>query len=191
MDGKSAALISAICVMLCISTSVVYVTWFAEKGHTAASVEMQIQEEMALAQIAMNQDSQVINGGCQDMWIRAKICRGGAEQEYAEAAKKENRGTDVSCRLISENIVNEATEAEKNAGVWISGEDGYYYYSKPVPPGGQSNPLFQSVRGQVGVRVEAEAVQVNWIGQDIQDGKEAFRQFSLHRLQKEYSGAIV
>ena len=57
MDKKSAALISAICIMLCISTAVAYNTWFVGKEHTAALGREQIEEEMSLASIAVNMDA--------------------------------------------------------------------------------------------------------------------------------------
>lgn len=202
MDKKSIGFISAICLMLCISAAVVYQTWFAEKKQPAADVSRQIAEEMALSCIAMNQEARVINGGCEDMWIRAKVGQAGGT---AEAAK----GANVWCRLVSETIAEDPTEEEKQAGVWVPARDGYYYYSKLVSPGEQSEPLFQSIAGQAEdgesvssagaremsgqnarVRVQAEAVQVNWLSQPAENGPDAFRHFSLQSLETE-KGTVV
>lgn len=206
MDKKSIGLISAICLMLCISTVVLYQTWFAEKEQPAANVSQQVAEEMALGCIAMNQEARVINGGCEDMWIRAKVGQAG---ETVQTAGGEAGASKTRCRLVSETITADPTEEEKQAGVWVPAQDGYYYYSKPVPPGEQSEPLFQSVAGQAGdeeytgdvgtrgapgqntrIKVQAEAVQVNWISQPAENGPDAFRHFSLQSLETE-KGTIV
>lgn len=206
MDKKSIGLISAICLMLCISAAVLYQTWFAEKEQPAADVSQQIAEEMALSCIAMNQEARVINGGCEDMWIRAKVGQAGRNVGTAKAGAEEGK---VRCRLVSETIAEDPTEEEKQAGVWVPAQDGYYYYSKPVSPGEQSEPLFQSIAGQtedvesVGsagtremsgqnarIRVQAEAVQVNWLSQPAENGPDAFRHFSLQSLETE-KGTVV
>lgn len=206
MDKKSFGLISAICLMLCISAAVLYQTWFAEKEQPAADVSQQIAEEMALGCIAMNQEARVINGGCEDMWIRVKV---GQADRNVETTGTEAEKPQVRCRLVSETITPDPTEEERQAGVWIPAQDGYYYYSKPVSPGEQSEPLFQSVAGQTGngdhtgaagaegtsgqnsrIKVQAEAVQINWLSQPAENGLEAFRHFSLQSLGTE-KGTIV
>lgn len=197
MDKKSAALIGAICIMLCVSAAVAYSTWFAGKEHTAVSGREQIEEEMRLATIAMNMDAQVINGGCQDMWIRAKIQPSEADIRQAQQQEAE------AFQLISDSIAAQATKEELQEGVWIPAQDGYYYYSKPVPPGEQSKPLFQSVQGQAGlpgesgareerrIRVQAEGIQVNWIRELAESGQEAFAQFKSQGAPEEYRGIFV
>ncbi|MCI8647554.1 MAG: hypothetical protein HFE76_12370 [Firmicutes bacterium] len=197
MDKKSAALISAICIMLCISTAVAYNTWFVGKEHTAALGREQIEEEMSLASIAVNMDAQVINGGCQDMWVRAKIQP--SDTDIKEAAQQEQ----LLCELVSDNITAHATQEDIQAGVWIPAQDGYYYYSKPVPPGEQSKPLFQSVKGQAAgpetnesqkerrIQVQAEGIQVNWIRKLAENGQEAFEQFCRQGALEEYRGIFV
>lgn len=204
MDRKSAALISAICIMLGISAAVAYDTWFAEEGHAAAGrvqqvqMEAQIQEEMELASIAVGTDARVINGGCRDMWIRASVRQAG-DAEGAEGSS----ASEADWELISDSIAGHATEEDMQEGVWIPDSDGYYYYSKPVPPGEQSKPLFREVKGRGAsspadlsgaedrVRVQAEGIQVNWIGETAESGKEAFERFCLRRPLEEYRGTFV
>lgn len=204
MDKKSAALICAICAMLCISTAVVYTTWFAEKGYAAAVSREQIEEEMELAQIAMNMDAQVINGGCQDMWVRAKVRQVNAKTDSDKNTNSNQESERNIDEWVSETIAKDAAEKEKKEGVWILEQDGYYYYSKPIPPGEQSKPLFQTEEGQaqasdfpewIGenghIRVQAEGVQINWTGKKAQNGKEAFELFRLQKPLEEYKGTFV
>lgn len=189
MDKLSAVLISAICLLVCASTAVVYVTWFAD-GNEAITVSAleQIEEEMSLANIAMNDDAQVINGGCQDMWIRVKV-------EAPGDMSAEEAGYD----LVSNTIVKKPKKADCEKGVWTLEEDGFYYYSCPVGPGEQSRSLFSSVKanrendkmGDSSVKAKAEAVQVNWISKKAENGKQAFSLFKMYQPLQEYRGKFV
>lgn len=189
MDKLSAVLISAICLLVCVSTAVVYVTWFAD-GDEAVTVSAleQIEEEMTLSNIAMNDDAQVINGGCQDMWMRVKV--EDPEGETAEEAGYE---------LVSDTIATNPDKADREEGVWTLESDGYYYYSCPVGPGEQSKSLFQSVKAQKekneladsSVKAKAEAVQVNWISKKVETGKQAFSLFKMYQPIQEFKGKFV
>ena len=195
MDKLSAVMIGAICALLCISGAVVYGTWFSQEDEAAyvSSIE-QVEEEMALASIAMNDDAQVINGGGADMWVRAKV-----ESPDPENANRNVNIVGKDYQLISDTITADPSEAERKSGVWTLEEDGYYYYSIPVSPGEQSKSLFTSVTGPVGanhegaasVKVQAEAVQVNWISKKAKSGKEAFSLFRAYQPLQEYKGKFV
>ena len=183
MDKLSAVLISAICLMLCVSAAVVYSTWFADddKAVYAATLK-QVEEEMLLADIAMNNDAQVINGGGQDMWIRAKV------EMPDEGTVSSDNGINVkSYELVSDSISEHPLQGDIKKGVWVPDHDGYYYYSQPVRPGEQSRSLFQWVytREKSGaldgssIKVQAEAIQVNWISKKVKTCREAFRIFGM------------
>lgn len=195
MDKLSAVMIGAICALLCISGAVVYGTWFSEEDEaTYASSLAQVEEEMALAAIAMNDEAQVINGGGRDMWVRAKV-----DSPETEHANRNLNGGRESYRLISDTIAVNPSEAELKSGVWTREEDGYYYYSLPVSPGEQSKSLFTSVvgpaesekTGAASIKVYAEAVQVNWIRKKARDAKEAFQLFRAYQPLQEYQGKFV
>ncbi|MCQ4636977.1 hypothetical protein NE619_09560 [Anaerovorax odorimutans] len=195
MDKLSAVMIGAICALLCISGAVVYGTWFSEEDEaTYASSLAQVEEEMALAAIAMNDEAQVINGGGRDMWVRAKV-----DSPETEHANRNLNGGRESYRLISDTIAVNPSEAELKSGVWTREEDGYYYYSLPVSPGEQSKSLFTSVvgpaeseeTGAASIKVYAEAVQVNWIRKKARDAKEAFQLFRAYQPLQEYKGKFV
>ncbi len=178
MDKLSGVLIGAICLVLSICGAVVYGAWFSEQEDTVAvSSWKQIQEEVDLASIAMNDEAQVINGGSQDMWMRVKI-------------------QDAGYHLVSDTIAESATEAQLRMGVWTLEDDGYYYYSLPVRPGEQSKSLFQMITGTDGakdsnVRVQAEAIQINWISEMAENGKEAFQSFQLEQPLQSCKGKFV
>ncbi|MEG0830685.1 MAG: hypothetical protein RSD88_06830 [Anaerovoracaceae bacterium] len=177
MDKLNVLLTSGICLLVCVATIVVYTTWFSEDV-----IEEKIQtvntsalaEEQRLSNIAINYDTQVINGGSDEMWIRVKVEMPGAKSQSGIS-------------LISGNIMEKPTEKQKEKGVWSAGGDGYYYYSKTVNPGEQSNCLFKKDKSEVpekksvplvdSLRLEAEAVQVNWIYDYVKTGKEAFDLF--------------
>lgn len=184
MDKLSAALAAAIGFLVCVNIAVVYTVWFSseEEQISAASVK-QIEEEMAFANIAMNDKSQVINGGSRDMWIRAAVRT--PEEKPSEL-----------CSLISDTIAEKATPDQLKQGVWVPDRDGYYYYSLPVRPGEQSKRLFTSVtasgeRPEGSVRVQAEGVQVNWTGKMAESAKEAFALFRLYQPLQNYKGKFV
>ena len=195
MDKLSAVMIGAICALLCVSGAVVYCTWFSEEDEAAYTSSLeQVEEEMALASIAMNDDAQVINGGGEDMWVRVKV-----ESPEAENANRSMRSGGDGYELKSETIALNPSEEERKSGVWIQDADGYYYYSVPVSPGDQSKSLFTSVvgpaeaenGGAASVKVQAEAVQVNWISKKAKNGKEAFSLFRAYQPLQDYKGTFV
>ncbi len=191
MDRLSVMLIGAICFLIFTSAAAIYTTWFRnEDAETLASSPEQIQEEMSLANIAMNTQAQVINGGGRDMWIRAEVQM---PEESAALGK-------TQYQLVSDAIAENPGDAEKEKGVWELEEDGYYYYSVPVRPGEQSRSLFQSVRAvkkQGGpsaragnsrtnvpaesVKVRAEGIQVNWVSREAKTCQQAYRLFELYQ----------
>lgn len=211
MDRLSGALIGAICFLMCLSAAVVYITWVREEPGLPASSMEEIEEEMSLAAIAMNTQSQVINGGGRDMWIRAEI-----QMPEAGNASAETAGG-ASCRLVSDTIAENPGPREREQGVWVPAEDGYYYYSIPVHPGEQSRPLFQSIetsgavktRGENeasgiarrgaqkgpsparSVKVRAEGIQVNWVSGAAKTCQEAYRLFELYRPVWDDGAAFV
>lgn len=177
MNRKSILLICGIVILLGISAVTVYSTWLKpgtekeplEIAQVAQTASM--QEEIMLGNIAMNGQAQVINGGSNDMWIRARV-------EMPEIYGQE------AFTLIS-SCITEQPEVQK--GVWYLAKDGYYYYGEPVKPGEQSNPLFDKVEplledhslmpDESTVRVIAEGVQINWIQQRPENGQAAFGLF--------------
>lgn len=192
MDRLSAAMLSTICLLLCISAAVVCRTWiWQEKDMVSAASITEIEEEMELASIAMNDQAQVINGGGRDMWVRVKIQN---PEEYQDIA--ENR---ENWALISDTIKNNPDSRQEKAGVWVPDPDGYYYYSIPIPPGELSHPLFQSVCAAEGtenhevesVKAQAEGVQVNWTITPAEDAKEAFDAFCMYQPLAHYKGNFV
>lgn len=192
MDKLNAVLLSAICFLLCVSAAVVYGVWFSHgKERLSADTLPQIQEEMELASIAMNDDAQVINGGSQNMWIRAKVDVAGNGEETS--------WPELGYQLVSDTIKAEPSASEAKKGVWIPEADGYYYYSLPVEPGERSRSLFESVCADTGaegmnagsVKVQAEAVQVNWVSQSASTGKEAFNLYKLYQPLQEYKGQCL
>ena len=115
MDRLSVMLIGAICFLIFTSAAVIYTTWFRnEDAETLASSPEQIQEEMSLANIAMNTQAQVINGGGRDMWIRAEVQM---PEESAALGK-------TQYQLVSDAIAENPGDAEKEKGVWELEEDG-------------------------------------------------------------------
>ena len=111
------------------------------------------------------------------MWMRVKI-------------------QDAGYHLVSDTIAESATEAQLRMGVWTLEDDGYYYYSLPVRPGEQSKSLFQMITGTDGakdsnVRVQAEAIQINWISEMAENGKEAFQSFQLEQPLQSCKGKFV
>lgn len=192
MDKLNAVLLSAICFLLCVSAAVVYGVWFSQgKERVPADTLPQIQEEMDLASIAMNEDAQVINGGSQNMWIRAKVNVAGNSEETS--------WKELGYQLVSDTIMAQPSAAEAKKGVWIPETDGYYYYSLPIEPGEHSRSLFESVRADTGaegmnagsVKVQAEAVQVNWVSKTAASGKEAFSLYKLYQPLREYKGQFL
>lgn len=192
MDKLNAVLLSAICFLLCVSAAVVYKVWFSHGGESfSADTLPQIQEEIDLANIAMNEDAQVINGGSQNMWIRAKVNVAG----HGEGTS----WPELGCQLVSDTIMADPSEAEAKKGVWVPEPDGYYYYSLPVKPGEHSRSLFESIRTDTGadgmnagsVKVQAEAVQVNWVSKAASSGKEAFSLYKLYQPLQEYKGQFL
>lgn len=186
MDKLSALLIGAVCFLICVSTAVVYTTWFKEPDAIApASTVKEIQEEMELANIAMNTQAQVINGGSREMWVRVKV-----EISDREGVIKDQQGYARDYELVSDTISDKPTETELKKGVWVPEEDGYYYYSVPVSPGEQSKSLFESVKAKEtgggapessSVKVRAEGIQVNWVSEMAETGQEAYRFFSQYK----------
>lgn len=185
-------MISAICMLMCISGAVVYTTWLSGDEETVYAESLaQIEEEMALASIAMNDDAQVINGGSQDMWVRAKV-------EFPKGGQATETGKE-NYRLVSDTIVEDPSEKERKSGIWTYEEDGFFYYSLTVSPGEQSKALFLSVVGTgddgvlsgSSVKVQAEGVQTNWISKKARSGKEAFRLFQMFQPLQEYKGKFV
>lgn len=189
MDKLRAAIAGAVCMALSISAGVAYTAWGggSERFTLPVSSENHI-EEISLTNIAMNDDSQVINGGGQDMWIRAKI----------QSSERKDLD-DVHLRLVSDTVKSEPDEDLRNAGVWIPGEDGYFYYSLPVSPGEQSKPLFQSIEetdgDTEGFRVRAEGIQINWVEDPPENGQDAFaqfdRQYESERPVDSYKGIFI
>lgn len=177
MDKLSVLLISGICFLTGVSAYVIYGTWFSNDRSVEAVQAVNattIEEEMALSNIAMNDDVQVINGGGHDMWVRVLV-------EIPIVNGK------AAFEMVSDTIVKKPKGKE---GVWYQGKDGYYYYSSTVRPGEQSNSLFQRLKPLLkdkqimpdsdSVRVEAEAVQVNWVYNKAQTGPEAFKLFNTY-----------
>lgn len=177
MDKLSILLISGICALIGVSSWVIYGTWFSD-DHQFEPVQQvnaaSIEEEMALSHIAMNHDVQVINGGGHDMWVRVKI-----EIPVING--------ETAFEINSDTIVKDPKAKE---AAWYQGEDGYYYYNSTVRPGEQTNSLFKSLRPLLkdksimpdtdSVRVEAEAIQVNWIHNRAKNGPEAFELFNVY-----------
>ena len=94
-------------------------------------------------------------------WVRMKVTT------QVVAADKE---TVLSPETLSMDL-NLAPENQEDTGYWIQGDDGYYYYSQPVAPGGATEKLFTKVRFDESmgneyqgctakVTVSAQAVQV-------------------------------
>ncbi len=193
MDKLNAALLSAICFLLCVSAAVVYSVWFS-KGTEDFSVSTlaQIEEERNLATITMNEEAQVINGGNENMWIRARVEAPGSDEGA-------NWPDEMGCELVSNTIKDNPSAAEARKGIWIPDADGYYYYSLAIPPGECSRPLFESVQADAGaesvkagsVKVQAEAIQVNWISKTAMTGKEAFGLYQLYQPLKGYKGQLL
>lgn len=192
MDKLNAVLLSAICFLLCVSAAVVYKVWISP-GTERFSAETlpQIEEEVDLASIAMNEDAQVINGGSENMWIRAKINVAGSSEETS--------WPEQGYQLVSDTIKEAPSAAETKKGVWIPESDGYYYYSQPVKPGEHSRSLFESIQADTGaegmnagsVKVQAEAVQVNWLSRAAATGKEAFSLYKLYQPMEGYQGTFL
>ena len=172
MDKLSAVMAGAICMVLSISAGIAYTAWGggSQQFVIPASWQNQIEEELDLAAIAMNDDAQIINGGSEDMWIRAKI----------QSSDREDLDT-AHFRLISDTVRSEPDKDQKQNGVWIPGADDYYYYSQPVSPGEQSKPLFQSIEDHdldmKGLSIRAEGIQINWIDGSAETGQDAFARF--------------
>ena len=172
MDKLSAVIAGAVCMVLSIGAGAAYTVWGggSEQFAVPASSEDYIEEEIGLTHIAMNDDSQIINGGGQDMWVRAKI------------QSSDRKDLDAACfHLISDTVKSEPDADQRKAGIWIPDEDGYFYYSLPVSPGEQSKPLFQSIEetdcDAEGFCIRAEGVQINWTEDPSENGQAAFEQF--------------
>lgn len=185
MDRLNVLLIGAICFLICVSTAVVYTTWFQpEETIAPASTVKEIEKEMELANIAMNRQAQVINGGSREMWIRARI-----QISDGSGVVKSREGYARDYELVSDTISDKPTKEELKRGVWVPEKDGYYYYSIPVNPGEQSKSLFESVRAKKdsglpqssSVKVQAEGIQVNWVSEIAKTGQEAYRFFSIYK----------
>lgn len=192
MDKLNVALMSAICFLLCVSAAVVHGVWFSKEAEDfSVSTPPQIEEERNQASIAMNEEAQVINGGSENMWVRVRVDGAGSKAD----ANWPERG----CQLVSDTIIDHPSAAEAREGIWTRDADGYYYYSLPVPPGERSKPLFESVRASAGakglkadsVKVQAEAVQVNWISKTATSGKEAFSLYQLYQPLQEQKGQLL
>ena len=147
MDRLSVLLVSAICGVVCICSGVVYAAWIdeGEPQQYEKVEEVRVEEETAV--IAMNDNAQVINGGGADMWVRAKV-----------------KGT------LTEGKRKIGLKTDQERGDWHLKQDGYYYYSTPVRPGEQSEPLFtdadnKSQGKEKRISIQAEAIQINWISQ--------------------------
>lgn len=76
MNKVSVLLIGGICILLGVASVAVGGVMKQEKLRQESeplTAAAEVQQEMALSNIAMNDDAQVINGGSRDMWVRAKV----------------------------------------------------------------------------------------------------------------------
>lgn len=191
MDKLGKVLIGVVCIVVFINTVILYGLYKESSQKTSpvdTGLSKEIEKEMRLANIAVNQTMQVINGSGEDMWVRAQI-------EIPEINGKK------VYRLESENIYARPTSADIQRGVWVLKEDGYYYYSKTIPPGEQSVSIFKEIKQVIKtegllpedeiVHVRAQAIQTDWVSGETRNAKEAFDLFGVYRPLEEYVGKIL
>lgn len=187
MDKLSAVLAGVICLLIGLSAATACGTW-GKNGQEAFPAELPvlsqegIREEMELAEIAINDDAQVINGGGEDMWIRVQI-------ELLDQDSREGGAMRTGAQ------VTQPDAEQLRKGAWQE-EGGYYYYSLPVEPGEQTAPLpwpfdTDPSAGRADVGVRAEGIQVNWIKASAENGKQAFDLFERYLPVEAYKGSFV
>lgn len=191
MDKLGKALLTVVCMLLFVNTIIVYNLFMGKTEENSAietGLSAKVIEEMALANIAVNKQMQVINGSGKDMWVRVQveIPQVNGEKVY---------------QLESEHIFENPSKADIDKGAWVLNQDGFYYYSKTIPPGEQSTSVFKSLKQVIktegimpdndNVNVRAQAIQTGWIAEDVQDAVEAFEVFGVYHPLEEYVGEVL
>lgn len=191
MDKLGKALLGVVCSLVFLNTIIVYNLFVGpaeERSVMNAGLSDKVIEEMKLANIAVNQNMQVINGSGEDMWIRVLV-------EIPEI------NGEKAYQLESDHIHKEPTQLEKEEGAWVLNQDGFYYYSRTIPPGEQTTSVFKSIKQVIKtkgiipdnevVHIRAQAIQTGWVSEDVRDAAEAFEMFGVYHPLEEYVGEVL
>lgn len=118
-----------------------------------------VEKEPVQETLIFNDDTSVTNNSDGNLWLRVRVEK-----------TSENEVVEVISRYIDEEC-------------WIDGQDGWYYYSKPIGFARSTKPFAEEIRyagddakgGKF--RLNVEAVDQEWLFDVPKDGKEAFRLF--------------
>lgn len=180
----AAGAVLAICLSILIYTTIAYFNTAdtARNVITSGNIKIQLQET------ALVDDSEIPFEESQDVY---NVMPG---QEVSKIVRVENTGDNPAYIRISVDKaiqLAEGTQGDPDTNLisidydsrnWTPGNDGYYYYNKPLAAGATTEPLFRNVifdptmgnmyqDSKAVIKVSAQATQVKNNGTDVFSAK--------------------
>lgn len=176
----AAGAVLAICLSVLIYTTIAYFNTAdtARNVITSGNIKIELQET------ALVNDTEIPFKESQD------VCNVMPGQEVSKIVRVENTGSNPAyIRISVDKAIQLAEGAEGTLDTrlisidydstsWTLGDDGYYYYNKPLSAGDTTEPLFRNVtfdpdmgnmyqNSQAVIKVSAQATQVKNNGTDV------------------------
>lgn len=158
-DKVSVALMLGILCLIVLNAGIIYNTWIRNEDRLDAMQAQKMENELVF-----HDDTSITNNSPRTLWLRVRVIYRNEEDA-------------ASCRIVSRAL---------DDGCWMQ-EQGWYYYQKPISEDESTKPLLDSLlwkgrdvmREPVrNFRLQAEAVDEQWLSAAPRSGQEAFQLFN-------------